>query len=96
MTFVDSPVWIDYFNGEKTAQTDWLNSALGNTPITMGDLILTEVLQGFQRTTSYACPLCQWADKCWPLKARRAAGDCIKNAQGKEDHRRNDRNVLYP
>lgn len=48
MTFVDSSVWIDYFNGEKTAQTDWLNSALRNTPIIMGDLILTEVLQGFQ------------------------------------------------
>lgn len=48
MTFVDSSVWIDYFNGDKTAQTDWLNAALGNTPIIMGDLILTEVLQGFQ------------------------------------------------
>jgi predicted nucleic acid-binding protein len=48
MTIVDSSIWIDYFNGEKTAQTDWLNSALGNTPIIMGDLILAEVLQGFQ------------------------------------------------
>jgi predicted nucleic acid-binding protein len=48
MNLVDSSVWIDYFNGEKTSQTDWLNSALGNTPIIMGDLILTEVLQGFQ------------------------------------------------
>jgi predicted nucleic acid-binding protein len=48
MNFVDSSVWIDYFNGEKSAQTDWLNSALGNTPIIMGDLILAEVLQGFQ------------------------------------------------
>ena len=48
MTFVDSSVWIDYFNGQKTTQTDWLDSALGNIPIIMGDLILTEVLQGFQ------------------------------------------------
>jgi predicted nucleic acid-binding protein len=48
MNLVDSSVWIDYFNGKKTAQTDWLNSSLGNTPIIMGDLILTEVLQGFQ------------------------------------------------
>jgi predicted nucleic acid-binding protein len=45
---VDSSVWIDYFNGQKTAQTDRLDSSLGNTPILMGDLILTEVLQGFQ------------------------------------------------
>jgi len=48
MIIVDSSVWIDYFNGKKTAETDWLDSALGNTPIIMGDLILTEVLQGFK------------------------------------------------
>jgi len=48
MILVDSSVWIDYFNGKKTSQTDWLDSALGNTTIIIGDLILTEVLQGFQ------------------------------------------------
>ena len=48
MILVDSSVWIDYFNGNQTSQTDWLDSALGNTPIVIGDLILTEVLQGFQ------------------------------------------------
>lgn len=48
MILVDSSVWIDYFDGIKTSQTDWLDSALGSTPIIMGDLILTEVLQGFQ------------------------------------------------
>ena len=48
MIFVDSSVWIDYFNGKKTPQTDWLDSSLGNTPLIMGDLVLTEVLQGFQ------------------------------------------------
>jgi predicted nucleic acid-binding protein len=48
MILVDSSVWIDYFNGSKTQQTDWLDSSLGNTPIIIGDLILTEVLQGFQ------------------------------------------------
>ena len=48
MILIDSSVWIDYFNGNKTAQTDWLDSALGETPIIIGDLILTEVLQGFQ------------------------------------------------
>jgi predicted nucleic acid-binding protein len=45
---IDSSVWIDYFNGIQTSQTDWLDSSLGNTPIIIGDLILTEVLQGFQ------------------------------------------------
>lgn len=48
MIIVDSSIWIDYFNGKITPQTDWLDSSLGNTPIIMGDIILTEVLQGFQ------------------------------------------------
>ena len=48
MILVDSSVWIDYFNGNKTPQTNWLDSAMGNSPIIIGDLILTEVLQGFQ------------------------------------------------
>lgn len=53
MILVDSSVWVDYFNGKKTSQTDWLDSSLGNTPIVMGDLILTEVLQGFQSDKDY-------------------------------------------
>jgi predicted nucleic acid-binding protein len=48
MILVDSSVWIDYFNGRETAATERLDSSLGNTPIIMGDLILAEVLQGFQ------------------------------------------------
>jgi hypothetical protein len=48
MIFVDSSVWIDYFNGRKTPQTDWLYASAGNVPLVMGDLVLTEVLQGFQ------------------------------------------------
>ena len=47
MILVDSSVWIDYFNGRPTAKTDWLDAALGKVPIVIGDLILTEVLQGF-------------------------------------------------
>ena len=53
MILVDSSVWIDYFNGKKTSQTDWLDSSLGNTPVIMGDLILTEVLQGFQNDKDF-------------------------------------------
>ncbi len=53
MILVDSSVWIDYFNGNKTFQTDWLDSSLGNTPIIIGDLILTEVLQGFQNDKDF-------------------------------------------
>ena len=48
MILVDSSVWIDYFNGRITKQTDLLNDFLGYEVIVIGDLILTEVLQGFQ------------------------------------------------
>ena len=48
MILIDSSVWIDYFNGIQTPHTDWLDSSLGEIPIIIGDLILTEVLQGFK------------------------------------------------
>ena len=47
MILVDSSVWIDYFRGTVTPQTDKLDSLLGIEPIATGDLVLTEVLQGF-------------------------------------------------
>jgi len=48
LILVDSSVWIDYFNGNPTWQADLLDSYLSDLPIIMGDLILTEVLQGFR------------------------------------------------
>ena len=48
MILVDSSVWIDYFNGNPTWQTDLLDDYLSDVPIIMGDLILTEILQGFK------------------------------------------------
>jgi hypothetical protein len=50
---VDSSVWIDYFNGVITPQTDLLDELLGSEFIVTGDLILAEVLQGFHRDTDY-------------------------------------------
>ena len=47
MILVDSSVWVDYFRGNATAETDKLDSLLGAEPLAIGDLILTEVLQGF-------------------------------------------------
>lgn len=47
MILVDSSVWIDYFRGTATPQVEKLDSLLGIEPIATGDLILTEVLQGF-------------------------------------------------
>lgn len=47
MILVDSSVWIDYFRGRSNAQTELLDTLLGKEPLAVGDLILAEVLQGF-------------------------------------------------
>ncbi|PTD95575.1 type II toxin-antitoxin system VapC family toxin [Pseudothauera lacus] len=47
MILVDSSVWIDYFRGTVTPQTERLDAVLGVELLATGDLILTEVLQGF-------------------------------------------------
>ena len=53
MILVDSSVWINYFNGISTWQTDLLDHYLSNFPVIMGDLILTEVLQGFRTNNDF-------------------------------------------
>jgi len=53
MIVVDSSVWIDYFNGRITKQTNLLDSLLGHEPVVIGDLILTEVLQGFREERDF-------------------------------------------
>jgi len=45
---VDSSVWIDYFRGTPTPEAEKLDTLLGTEPVATGDLILTEVLQGFK------------------------------------------------
>lgn len=47
MILIDSSVWIDYFRGTSTRESDKLESLLGTEPVSIGDLMLTEVLQGF-------------------------------------------------
>ena len=53
MIFVDSSVWIDFFNGTSSAETNYLDSLLGKEPVGLGDLVLIEVLQGFRRDQDY-------------------------------------------
>lgn len=48
MILVDSSVWIDYFNGIAGPETEHLHVLLGRDLVLTGDLILTEVLQGFR------------------------------------------------
>jgi predicted nucleic acid-binding protein len=43
---VDSSVWIDFLRGTVTPQADKLDALLGTVPLAVGDLVLTEVLQG--------------------------------------------------
>ncbi len=50
---VDSSVWIDYFREAATAQTEMLDRLLGNEPLAIGDLMLTEVLQGFDKEQDF-------------------------------------------
>ncbi len=65
MLVVDSTVWIDYFNGLETPQTEYLDGILETTPIVVGDLILAEVLQGFRLDSDFE-------------KARRALGKFLQ------------------
>lgn len=46
MILVDSSVWIGYLRGVATRETEKLDGFLGREPLAIGDLILTEVLQG--------------------------------------------------
>ena len=47
MILVDSSVWIDFFRGTVTPETERLDALLGSELLVVGDLILAEVLQGF-------------------------------------------------
>ena len=53
MILVDTSVWIDYFNGRETKETNALDLALIDGLVAMGDLILLEILQGFREDNDY-------------------------------------------
>ncbi|WP_158858712.1 type II toxin-antitoxin system VapC family toxin [Lunatibacter salilacus] len=53
MILVDSSVWIDFFNGVDSPPAEKLNQLLGNEMIVTGDLIIVEVLQGFQSDSDF-------------------------------------------
>ena len=48
MILVDSSVWINYFAGKESRETALLDYLLGQQQLITGDIILTEVLQGFR------------------------------------------------
>jgi predicted nucleic acid-binding protein len=53
MTLVDSSVWIDYFRGVTSPETDKLDALLGTEALLTGDLIVAEVLQGFSAESEF-------------------------------------------
>ncbi|TMH43890.1 MAG: PIN domain nuclease [Betaproteobacteria bacterium] len=53
MLLVDSSVWIDYFNGTPSAEAQRLDGLLGRQDLLTGDLILAEVLSGFDRAADF-------------------------------------------
>lgn len=57
MIIVDSSVWIDYFNGQITVETEKLDFLLQEEQVIIGDLILTEVLQGFRNDRDFETAL---------------------------------------
>ncbi len=53
MVVVDSSVWVGYFNGTRTPAAERLDAILDLEPVAVGDVILTEVLQGFRHDRDY-------------------------------------------
>jgi predicted nucleic acid-binding protein len=53
MIVVDTSVWIDYFKGIDSQETNILDHALDNDAVAIGDLILLEILQGFRSDKDY-------------------------------------------
>jgi predicted nucleic acid-binding protein len=53
MILVDSSVWIAYFNGQMNWQSNLLDVLLQSEHLLIGDLIFTEVLQGFRSNKDF-------------------------------------------
>jgi predicted nucleic acid-binding protein len=81
---VDSSVWIDYFRGIQSSQTDRLHALLGNEPIATGDLVLAEVLQGFGSAQDFnqgkklltSLPIIELVGETLPSKPPTTSGHC--------------------
>jgi predicted nucleic acid-binding protein len=51
---VDTSVWVDYFGGVVSRETDYLHNLLGQGLLETGDLIVAEVLAGYTQPETYA------------------------------------------
>ena len=74
MILVDTSVWIDYFRGVVTPQSEKLDTLLGVEQVFTGDLILTEVLQGFVSERDFnRIAIARWRDELQFPASQRAA-----------------------
>jgi predicted nucleic acid-binding protein len=46
VVIVDTTVWVDYLQGTRNAETDWLDAELDRQRLGLTDLMLCELLQG--------------------------------------------------
>ncbi len=53
MILVDTSVWIDYFNGTESEESNALDTALADGTVAIGDIIMLEILQGFRNDKDY-------------------------------------------
>ncbi len=53
MILADTSIWIDYFNGKFTNETNFLDNALAEGNVIIGDLIILEILQGIRHDKDY-------------------------------------------
>ena len=80
MILVDSSVWIDYFNGAPSAETDLLDRLLATERLLIGDLILAEVLQGFRSESDVKRALGHFgAFECHDMAGREIAIAAARN-----------------
>jgi len=77
LILVDASVWIDFFGNRRTRETAHLDALLAGDEIAVGDLTLTEMLQGirnqhqFERTLFllHALPVVEIAGRALAIKA---------------------------
>ncbi|MCP4266728.1 MAG: PIN domain nuclease [Candidatus Brocadiaceae bacterium] len=53
MILADTSIWIDYFNGKITNETNFLDNALAEGNVIIGDLVILEILQGIKHDKDY-------------------------------------------
>lgn len=73
-TIIDTTVWIDFFRNEKTAQTDLLEVVVRRGDAALGDLIVSEVLQGVDSDREFRALSRHFSNfEIYPMLGRRNA-----------------------